>query len=646
MTTTANRPIRPVVHMNEKKIRSSTANTDATDAASRVAGVMPPVQLTSEETAERFRLLADFAYDWETWKSPEGQYIYVSPSCERISGYSPQEFMEDDDLLLKIARPEDRQILSHHRATELENYGPMQLEFRIIHRNGSERWISHVCQQVITGAGKYVGTRASNRDISDRRKAEAEYETIMKTSVDGITVNDLSGRLLDVNDAYVRMTGYTRDELMGKTINDLEVKESPEEVERRIRKIMSSGYDTFEARHRRKDGSAMDIEVSVTYQNIDGGRLYSVIRDITERKRAEAKLIESEDLFRTLMADSPDMIVLVDVDGKILQASDQAASYLGYHGPEELIGRNSFELIVPDDRQKARENEQRTLGRKQVEDSEYQVYRKDGSTFFAESHTRVIKDSKGVTKGLLVSARDTTDRKMYEEHLESLNVELDSYAHMIAHDLKAPLSTLAAANALLELLIKDIREPGLEKDLREISELLERGTWRAFVLIDELLKLAESAQVPEDISLVDVAQVVRSVLDERIANAGDRRFSISIGQDLGTINASPAHIYQVFSNIIGNAIRYSDPERPRITIDRVGDPDRDVHRYVVWDNGPGFPEKDLDNLFRPFFKGKTGETGLGLFTVKKIVQLYGGDARAYNRDGACVEVYFKDLREV
>jgi PAS domain S-box-containing protein len=119
---------------------------------------------------------------------------------------------------------------------------------------------------------------------------EERYRTIVQTSLDGFWINDLEGRILDVNDAYCRIIGYGRDELMRMRIPDVEAVEEPEETARHIEKILRQGYDRFETRHRRKDGAIVNIEVSATYSGAGGGQLVVVIRDITERKRAEEAL--------------------------------------------------------------------------------------------------------------------------------------------------------------------------------------------------------------------------------------------------------------------------------------------------------------------------------------------------------------------
>jgi PAS domain S-box-containing protein len=127
---------------------------------------------------ERFRLFADFTYDWETWRGPDGKYIYVSPSCERITGYQQEEFISDPWLITKIVHPDDEEKLSRHLREESAYERVLHLDFRIISRTGEERWISHYCQEVRGRDGSWLGRRSSNRDITEQKQVQTELHRV------------------------------------------------------------------------------------------------------------------------------------------------------------------------------------------------------------------------------------------------------------------------------------------------------------------------------------------------------------------------------------------------------------------------------------------------------------------------------------
>ncbi len=146
----------------------------------REAAEQRRLRIALRESQEQFRIVADFTYDWEYWVAPDGNLVYVSPSCERITGYERGEFMRDPDLLARIVHPEDREILERHLREESDSHQPTPVDFRILHHSGEERWISHACQPVYGPDGCWIGQRASNRDISDRKRAEEERRHLEK----------------------------------------------------------------------------------------------------------------------------------------------------------------------------------------------------------------------------------------------------------------------------------------------------------------------------------------------------------------------------------------------------------------------------------------------------------------------------------
>lgn len=136
--------------------------------------ILEKIQAALLKSEEKFRTVADYTYDWEYWVSEKGNFNYISPSCKRITGYEVGEFEKDSGLLLKITHPDDKPMLQEHLDNELTALEVFHLDFRIITKEGEERWISHYCQPVYDREGKYHGRRASNRDITERKQIEAE----------------------------------------------------------------------------------------------------------------------------------------------------------------------------------------------------------------------------------------------------------------------------------------------------------------------------------------------------------------------------------------------------------------------------------------------------------------------------------------
>ena len=125
---------------------------------------------------EKFRIVADFTYDWEFWMAPSGEFIYMSPACERITGYSIEEFTQDSHLLERLIHPDDYDEVVRHLDKEHREQGVHKIDFRIRTADGVEKWIAHTCQPVFSDAGHFIGRRASNRDITDRKQMELALE--------------------------------------------------------------------------------------------------------------------------------------------------------------------------------------------------------------------------------------------------------------------------------------------------------------------------------------------------------------------------------------------------------------------------------------------------------------------------------------
>ncbi|HEY5532517.1 MAG TPA: sensor histidine kinase [Candidatus Anoxymicrobiaceae bacterium] len=244
----------------------------------------------------------------------------------------------------------------------------------------------------------------------------------------------------------------------------------------------------------------------------------------------------------------------------------------------------------------------------------------------------------------LLEARAGLEKQVEERtaKLAATNRELEGYAHTVSHDLKGPL---AAAVVVTSLVTEYADQPGFSGEIKRLMVELQANIGKCFTLIDELLAFAEAGQKPRSISVVDVGSIVSRVLSERVVKIQAEDINVEVSDDLGTVTANETHVYQLFSNVIGNAIKHNTSPAPVVRVSSLGLDGDGRHRYLVSDNGPGIPPEDLENVFVPFFKGKTGETGVGLATVEKIVKIYGGEIRAYNDNGACLEFSIGDFDE-
>ncbi len=146
------------------------------------------------ESRQKFKTVADYTYDWETWIDPEGRFVYVSPSCKRITGYDPDEFADDPQLMNAIVHPEDLPTVLEHKREAEKKGEPHESEFRIRTRQGEEKWIGHVCQPVYDSQGRYLGKRGSNRDITEKKRLQRESIEARKMQAIGTLAGGVAHR--------------------------------------------------------------------------------------------------------------------------------------------------------------------------------------------------------------------------------------------------------------------------------------------------------------------------------------------------------------------------------------------------------------------------------------------------------------------
>jgi len=235
------------------------------------------------KSEERYRTLFEESRDAIYTTSQEGIILDANRSMFNLFGYSREEMIG--------LKARETYVLSEDRLKfqqKIEREGFVRdYEIKLCKKDGTEMDCLLTATVRRTADGNILGYQGIIRDITERKRAEEEYRTILRTTMDGFWSADIQGRFLDVNDAYCHLIGYSRDELLTMKISVVEAIERPEETAQRIKRIMETGGGRFETRHRRKDGGIIDMEVSVNYTKIGGGRLFVFLRDITERKRIE-----------------------------------------------------------------------------------------------------------------------------------------------------------------------------------------------------------------------------------------------------------------------------------------------------------------------------------------------------------------------
>ena len=270
---------------------------------------------------------------------------------------------------------------------------------------------------------------------SERRlqRSFEEQSAILRTALDGFSIADSQGRFLEVNDAYCRLTGYSREELLRMGVTDLEADETPAEVAAHIAGVSRAGGAFFERRHRCKDGRIIEVEISVSYLPAGTGRFFTFTRDITERKRSEAAVRESELRFRTLLQNCVSVAVQgYGADGTTHYWNVGSEQIYGFTA-DEAIGRSLLDLVVPPGMRSAVERAvpQMIASGQPIPAGELVLQRKDGSPITVFSSHAVVQ-MPGRPAELFCIDVDLTERKRAEQALLDSQADL-SRAQAVAH---------------------------------------------------------------------------------------------------------------------------------------------------------------------------------------------------------------------
>ena len=498
---------------------------------------------------------------------------------------------------------------------------------------------------------KDLEAEVAERKLKEKalRESEEQLATILRTTTDGFWVTDRKGQFLEVNDAVCRNLGYSRDELLRMSVSDIEAVEKPEEILQGVQRIIERGSDRFEGLHRCKDGSLRNVEINVDYLPPPHDRFFAFLRDITERKRSEEALKESEEKFRLIFDNASDGILLTDTESmKFEMGNRKIFEMLGY-SEEEILRLRVLDIHPEKDLPYVLAEFQKGATGEINMATDIPMKRKDGSVFFADIATSLITfHGKQFQMGIF---RDLTRERILQKQLQTAQKmeAVGTLAGGIAHDFNNALTGIMGFGELMRL-----RLAGDSRSAADLDEILHCAE-RAATLTRQLLTFARR-QVIEPVNLnlstlvADLMKFIDKVMGERI------EIKTSLEKNVPTIYADPGQIEQVVMNLCLNA-RDAMPEGGRLVVE-TGDvylEEEYVRRnpymrtggyalLTVSDTGVGMDEKTRERVFEPFFttKGPDKGTGLGLAMVYGIVKQHGGFIHLYSEPGkgTAFKVYF------
>ncbi len=589
------------------------------------------------ESELKFREIFNKANDMITLNEMEdnfpGKFIEINEVGIKRLGYNREELlnMTPRDIVAPDKRPE----MPENAAKLIKNSCNT---FEIVHitKNG-DRIPVEVNNHLINYKGRKA-CLAISRDITERKKAEKalqeseeKFYKAFHSNPAAMTLGDAEGRWLDVNESFMKLTGYNRDELIGHTSAELNIINT-EKREHYINELQVKGARRdSELEIQTKSGEKrIVLSSSETIELNSELRFITFVYDITDLKQAEKQLKESADEIYDLYNNAPCGYHSLNVNGNFLKVNQTELSWLGYK-KEELIGKNFSELLTKESQKAFKKNYRSFLERGYAKDLEYELIRKDGSTFPIILSASTLKDEKGNFLLSRATLFDNTELKKAEndlketvEELKRSNQELQQFAYVSSHDLQEPLRTITSFTQLLERRYKG----QLDSDADEFMEYIVDASIRMKQQIQDLLDYSRVATKGEEFELVDTNDILNQTIKSLSTVIYESDAEITY-DELPKVRGDAGQLQRVFLNLISNAIKFRKCDEPlKIDISAYKSEDEKEYVFSVSDNGIGIEEQYFERIFTIFQRLHTRDiykgTGIGLSIVKRIIERHGG----------------------
>jgi PAS domain S-box-containing protein len=551
------------------------------------------------------------------------------------------EFQSDGRATSEVAREKVAEVL-----------GGKTPVFEWIHQRSDGRLIPTEVRLLHLPAGGQNLIRASIIDNTERKRAEnalreseEKFRALFEGSSQGVMLHD-ENKFLEVNPAAVRIMGYqSPQELLGKYPTDTSPPYQPNGessvvlARNHIQECITKGSARFEWMCCTPQGVEVPLEVALTRIQWSGRQvIQAFITDITERKRAQAALAESEARFSAAFQASPAFIGILRMsDEKYVLVNDAYVNWLGY-SREEVLGRTCVDLGIwqyPAERDQVLKD-MRTLGSIRQRECRWRNRGGDAFTILLSAETIKLND----TMHILSMAMDITRRKRAEEelvktleHEKELSQLKSNFVSMVSHEFRTPLGIIQSSAELLSEFHEKMPPDEREEQLKSIT----RNTRRMAGMMEEVLVLSrlDAGKLEFQPAALDLNSFCRRVVDE-VLSATSRQCVIELSLNSVPLEAKADErlLGHIFTNLLSNAVKYSEPgAKVHFAVECDGNDAVCIFR----DQGIGISNVDQQQLFKAFHRGSNvgtrPGTGLGLLLVKRCAELHGGQVRVESKVG-------------
>ncbi len=606
------------------------------------------MEAVARESARRIEGLVN-SLDGIVWEADPRtfQVFFVSPQFERLLGYPAADWLSGRLTWKDLIHPGDYDRVIETCAREIAAVRNHTLEYRMVAADGRVVWFRDVTT-VVEAGGRPTKLLGILVDITERRRAEEAltlFRSLVDRTNDAIEVIDAgTGRFLDMNEKACLAHGFTRGEYLALTVPDVDprVAERPwEEVREEVRR---GGSIVFESIHRRKDGSVFPVEVNCTHVRLDRDYMIAVVRDITERKKAEEALHDSEEKFRLLTEKIPEIFFILEPETDRALYTSPAFEKIFGRGLE-FANRSAWswlEAVHPDDAPSLRGKIAAGLatakdgppGGSQDEENEFRILRPDGSVRWVRARAFRAPGGPGTPLRIIGLVADVTEQKRLQERLRQTQ-KLEAVGQLaggVAHELNNPLQAIIAYSSILERKAAAMPEGPEVEQCRKTVSALRGAAERSAKIVKGLLSFARKDGVT--MTTVDLNDLARSTAEFLSHTLGLQEVRVELHLAPGPlpVRGNPVALQQVLTNLLINA---KDAMPGGGTVALRTRPENGSAEIAVADAGTGMTPEAKARLFEPFFTTKApGKgTGLGLSIAYGIVKEHGGSIEVESAPG-------------
>ena len=567
----------------------------------------------------------------------------INSAASRLSGKKPEEMIGkhvSDIFPKEIAAKNIENLKRIFRTGQIYSFEE-EMDY-----GRHKLFVSTSLNPVKNDSGKTIAVRGVVRDMSERKQAdealrdsEEKFKALLDSAPDAFFIYDGKGVFLDGNKAAEILSGYRREELIGKSflkVNLLQPDQLIKGMADLAKNAMGIRTEAREYTLNRKDGTKVVCEINSSPIKIKGRNyILGIARDLTERRKVAEKIRESEERYRLIFNSAIDLVVQIDTSGNIVDINKMVEERGGYKR-EELLGKKFTALahiFTAKSLAIMAMNFAKGLMGVEVPPYEVEARSKDGQKFFLEITADLLKNKEGKIIGRLSMLHDVTERKIAEAAREELlhkveeaNKKKTEFVSDVSHELRTPLSSIKGFVST----IRSDKEMD-EKTRTEFMTIVEDETDRLTRIIEQLLDISriEAGRIKLNPKTFNLAELVFKNLETIKEQARQKEIIIEekMPKDLPHVYADQDKTAQIMINLLSNAIKYNK-KGGKVTV--MAMPDDGHVRVDIKDTGSGISQNDLPHMFEKFFRAeKTSSeapgTGLGLALTKSLVEVQGGN---------------------